>query len=90
MTTFSFNDRASYLAYRADWKADYRALSEEIRQTKRLIRNIYAEGRRLPSGEQSDRSYLGLRATKMLEELKEAKIEAGRQRAACREVSDAA
>ena len=89
MSTFSFNDRASYLAYRAQWKAEYRALSDDIRQTKRYIREMYAKGR-IPSNEQSERVYLALQATAMLEELKEAKLEAARQWAAFREVANAA
>lgn len=30
-----FNDRETYLAWVADWKASYKALAEEIRETKR-------------------------------------------------------
>lgn len=89
MTTFSFNDRASYLAYRAEWKANYAALSEEIRTVKAYIRKQYAAGR-IPSNEQAERVYLARQATALLEELKEAKIEAARQWAASREVANAA
>lgn len=32
--SFPFNDKASYLAYRAQWKKDYAALSERIRNLK--------------------------------------------------------
>ena len=35
MTTFTFSDRATYLAFRASWKARYHAISEQIRENKR-------------------------------------------------------
>lgn len=34
MTELNFTDRASYLAWRADWKANYKLLSAEIRKLK--------------------------------------------------------
>lgn len=43
MTDFNFDDRTSWLAYRADWRLRYKAASEAIRSTKREI----AEHRRL-------------------------------------------
>ena len=89
MSTFSFTDRATYLAYRAQWKANYVALSQEIRSVKRYIREQYAAGR-IPPNEQSERHFLAKQATAMLEDLKEAKLEAARQWAASREVANAA
>lgn len=34
MTTFTFKTREEYLAYRAEWKANYKALSKDIRDLK--------------------------------------------------------
>ena len=34
MTTFNFTDRASYLAWRAEWKANYATISTTIRHLK--------------------------------------------------------
>lgn len=34
MTTLPFNDRASYIAWRQQWKNDYAAISQEIRDVK--------------------------------------------------------
>ena len=34
MTTFNFTDRASYLQWRAEWKANYKQLSTETRKAK--------------------------------------------------------
>jgi hypothetical protein len=84
MTT-TFNSRETYLAYRADWKASYNDLSQEIRGLKRICK----KGGDTAS-EQSRLHYLSKEATAKLEELKEAKLEAGRQWAASREARVAA
>ena len=34
MTTFNFTDRASYLAWRSEWKANYATISTTIRHLK--------------------------------------------------------
>jgi hypothetical protein len=34
MTNFNFTDRASYLAWRAEWKANYAQLTTDIRRLK--------------------------------------------------------
>ena len=75
MTNIKFNSKETYLAYRSNWKAEYKLLSEEIREWKLDIRNTHC-----PSSYQ----YSGLReykdkATLMLMELKESKQEAQRQ-----------
>lgn len=33
-TQLNFTDRTSYIAWRADWRAEYKALSQEIRSLK--------------------------------------------------------
>ena|ERR1035437_5524647 len=35
MTTLNFTDRTSYLAWRAEWKANYKQISIDIRRLKR-------------------------------------------------------
>lgn len=35
MNTLNFTDRASYIAWRSEWRAEYAALSTEIRSLKR-------------------------------------------------------
>lgn len=91
--TPSFTDRASYLAYRAKWKADYAALSARIRDlkfcrkpknrgTERWDRAKLAEGNAVYfdcSWAQGVAAILRRKATIMLEDLKLAKIEAKRQ-----------
>jgi len=97
MTTFTFKTREEYLAYRAAWKANYKALSKDIRnlknQRKEYIWEYRAKGdtaskRRTKIGNNPnynasagyDVFELKYSATAMLEELAEAKIEAGKQR----------
>lgn len=76
MTTF--NTREEYLAYRAEWKANYKALSAEIRQLKLEIKNKDRAGEpvgALPYKLRASQE----RATLMLQELKEAKQLANQQ-----------
>lgn len=79
MTTFTFTTKETYLAYRAEWKAEYAQLSNTIRETTLAIKKQHQE-----KG-WADFQFWNLlrksvaRANAMLEELKEAKIEAGRQ-----------
>jgi hypothetical protein len=80
-----FNSRETYLEYRANWKAKYANLSQEIRDLKR----IRAKGGDC-AAEQSSLHYLRKDATAMLNELKESKLESGRQWAASRETRVAA
>ena len=63
MTTFKFNSKETYLAYRSEWKANYKSLSQTIRDNKHTWTHYR----------------LKKQATAMLEELKEAKMEAQRQ-----------
>lgn len=85
--TFTFTTRETYLAYRADWKTGYAELSKEISDLKR----VRAKGTQSEmSSAQSKLHYLSVNATEMLAELKEAKLEAGRQWSASRETKVAA
>lgn len=77
-TEFTFTNKEEYLAYRFAWKAEYKELSNTIRQLKADIRKT-----------QKERSYAGTMqytlikerkaARTMLEELKLSKEEAQRQ-----------
>lgn len=74
----TFNTREQYLAARAAWKVEYKALSATIRNTRQAIKDADR------NGEYSGMLHFNLRqqqaqATAMLEELKAAKAEAQRQ-----------
>lgn len=97
MTTFTFTDRVSYLAYRANWKHQYLTITNEIRKLKQQR----AETNRAFS--KTDGAYnkewreltstlhaLAVsrkEAVDLLIELSEAKIEAGRQYYATKELA---
>ena len=68
--TFTFTTRETYLAYRADWRAKYKVLSQEIRDLKRQM--FTTKGLDV-SEEQSKLYYLRVRANKMMLELEAAK-----------------
>lgn len=53
MTNITITDRASWLAFRADWRTRYAAASEAVRETKRSMRSAVAERR-----SSSDRSII--------------------------------
>ena len=95
-----FNSRETYLAYRSNWKAQYKELSAAIRlfrlaynnsqrrertpAQERLMQDAKrrlhpANGLCFPTSFFYQRLRLGRQATAMLEELKEAKLEAQRQ-----------
>jgi len=74
----TFNSKDSYLAWRGQWKAEYRGLSQSIRQVKIAIREKM-RAREWAGGEQWKLSQLRAEATARLELLKEAKAEAQRQ-----------
>lgn len=76
MTTF--NSKETYLAYRSNWKAQYKALSQQIRETRHDIREAQ-KNRKYAGGMQYAALKLRKQAAAMLEELKEAKLEAQRQ-----------
>lgn len=76
------------MAYRSEWKAEYKSLSQEIRSLKSEIKDL-----------QKHREYAGAHqnillkqralATEMLEELKQAKIRAQEQYLASRQLQTA-
>lgn len=77
----SFNDRTSYLSWRANWRAEYKKLSLTIREKKQELKaamrsqgDAYKLQRQIP--------ILKGMATSMLEQRAEAKEQAGIQRAA--------
>ena len=79
MTTFTFNTKETYLAYRAEWKAEYAQLSNTLRETKLAIKKQHQE-----KGWADYQLWVLLRksvarANVMLDDLKEAKVDAGRQ-----------
>lgn len=45
MSTITISDRASWLAYRADWRLRYAKASESVRKTKRTMRDAVARRR---------------------------------------------
>jgi hypothetical protein len=74
----NFTNKETYLAYRAEWKAEYKQLSASIRKAKLELKNAQREGgaswshfRACADGK--------AKAREMLDELHEAKIEAQRQ-----------
>lgn len=72
MNIEQITSRETYLAFRAEWKAEYKELSEEIREGKGKIANAFRDGRDA-SGYQRNRLRNQAMATRMLELLKEAK-----------------
>jgi hypothetical protein len=83
MNTFNFNNRETYLAFRAAWKKEYNELSQEIRNLKAT----WAE--EIRSGQGGYTHYAVFRkrreATAMMQLLEEAKLESARQWTASRE-----
>jgi hypothetical protein len=73
---FTFTNKETYLAYRSEWKANYKALTQGIRNLKAEMRE---SGHQITWTEFSQLSKLKAKATAMLEERKESKVEAQRQ-----------
>lgn len=90
----NFTSKETYIAARADWKAKYNTLSQEIRKTRRDFNLACSVSAKTPSSElywEAIRNVQQLRITRsnqistarnMLTELAEAKKEAARQWAA--------
>ena len=87
MTKFNFTDRASYLAWRAEWKANYKQISTDIRRLKverSKTNSVWAKGAvndcrenwRLFSIALTALTRMQSDAIEALETLKEAKIKA--------------
>jgi len=72
----TFSTKQQYLNYRTEWKFSYKSLSIEIRNFKR---EIHASCHHITWSEYSQLLKLKLKATEMLQELKEAKILAQEQ-----------
>jgi hypothetical protein len=94
MTTFNFTDRASYLTWRAEWKANYKKLSQDIRELKVQRSTINREwakaGGFIPSKFYETLRQLAFairQANEQLEELKEAKIAAAASYTANKEIA---
>lgn len=73
---FTFTNKETYLAYRSNWKAEYKTLSQEIRALKAQMRE---SGHQITWTEFSALAKLKAKATAMIEERKESKVEAQRQ-----------
>ncbi len=79
MTNFTFTTREEYLAYRAEWRANYKAQSQLIRDKRRELKLAeWDEQPRL----QSRLHYARAQANQMNLELAAAKKAAAAQRAA--------
>lgn len=72
----NFTDRTSYLAYRAEWKASYKELSQEIRETRVAIKTSDGDRQSLL---QSEKARLRNKASRMMLALTNSKEEAQRQ-----------
>jgi hypothetical protein len=73
---FTFTNKETYLAYRSNWKAEYKTLSQEIRALKAQMRE---SGHQITWTEFSQLMKLKAKAQAMLEERIESKAEAQRQ-----------
>jgi hypothetical protein len=70
----NFTNRETYLAWRANWRAIYKAQSEEIRQNKRDIKAAYANQKfDRASSLQQELCFNRRLATRMMDTLEEAK-----------------
>ena len=78
MTTFAFNSKETYLAYRSNWKAQYNELSQQIRELKSDIRQTQ-QAKEYAGSMQYELIKLRARATFMLEQRELSKQEAQRQ-----------
>jgi len=76
MNTTKFTNKEEYLAYRSNWKAEYKQLSKDIRTLKAEMRE---SGHQITWSEFSQLKKLKTNATEMLDALKQAKVEAQKQ-----------
>jgi hypothetical protein len=72
MSSSEVNSRETYLRFRKEWKNAYKALSSEIRETRKITRQP-EDSAGTQARAQSRRHYLRLRARKMMEELEAVK-----------------
>jgi hypothetical protein len=78
MTTYTFNSKETYLAYRSNWKANYKNLSQQIRDIKNDIKGTQ-KAKGYAGAMQYELFKMRAKATTMIEELKGAHQEAQRQ-----------
>jgi hypothetical protein len=79
-----FTNKAEYLTWRSQWKAEYAALSNEIREVKK---DRKSKDKHIQSCAQVDCWRLRIKATKMLEERKKSKVLAQSQYLAAKAVA---
>jgi hypothetical protein len=92
MTEFNFNNRETYIAWRAEWRAAYKALTAQIRQTKKELHEAYAtlsgeELARKAPNLQRQKLFFRSHARQMMETLAEAKEYSKVQREAQRKAA---
>jgi len=75
----TFNSRATYLEFRAEWKAEYKQVSANIREAKIAIKNSQRESGNTPFQVYHKLRSSQRRANEMLELLIEAKKKAQKQ-----------
>ena len=78
MTTYTFNSKETYLAYRSTWRANYKALSQQIRELSNDIKVTQRE-KGYAGAMQYQKLKLRAQATAAIEEMKGARAEAQRQ-----------
>ena len=87
MTTLPFNTKQEYLAWRTQWKTNYAALSETIREHKRNMKDKDPDVRSMA---QCHRWVCRVKAARMLEERKASKVQAQQQYLAAKAAQAAA
>lgn len=75
-TNTQFTNKDEYLTYCANWKIQYKQLSKQIRDMKKAVRASYHQ---ITWSEFSELAKMKARATAMIEERIESKVEAQRQ-----------
>jgi len=78
MRNIEFNSKEEYLAYRSEWKGEYKKISQFIRDLKAEIRDAQRNRKYAGDMQNSLRAWRE-HATLMLSELKASKEEAQRQ-----------
>lgn len=76
----NFTNRETYIAWRAKWRATYKALSEEIRQGKQALRDAYRANDPKAPALQRELNFNRSLANRMMETRKEAKALVKEQR----------
>lgn len=75
---FDFTDKATYFAYRAEWRSRYAEAATELKRLKGVIASKQKDGGYAGS-EMASLVTLKIHATDMLAERRASKVEAGRQ-----------